>query len=237
MNPGFSITPPFFEFGPKAYLYGDELLRLAKAADQLSVQYRVPVIITPQYVDIPLLCQETEHLRVFAQHMDPLPPGRGIGAILPESLKSAGAEGVLLNHAEKPLAYDIIQETIHRAEEVGLATLVCAGNLDQIKTIARMNPDILLAESPDMIGTGKRTENDREHIRAINQLVREINPRIYVMHSAGISCGQDVYNIIAAGAQATGSTSGIIKAPDPRRMFEEMLSSVREAWDQVHETQ
>jgi triosephosphate isomerase len=235
MNPGFSITPPFFEFGPKAYLYGEELLRLAKYADQISIKYRVPVIITPQYVDIPMLCQETEHLRVFGQHMDPIPPGRGIGAILPEALKSAGAEGVLLNHAERPLALDVIQETIHRAEEVGLATLVCAGNIDEIKTIARMNPDILLAESPDLIGTGKRTKDDRQHIQTINQLVREINPKIYVMHSAGISCGEDVYNIIASGAQATGSTSGIIKAKDPAGMFEEMLSSVREAWDQVNE--
>jgi triosephosphate isomerase len=232
MLENFSITPPFFEFGPKAYLYGKDLLKVAKYADRISEKYQVPVIITPQCVDIPLICQETEHLLVFAQHMDPLSPGRGIGAILPEALKSAGAAGALLNHAEKPLPLEIIRETIRRAEEAGLATLVCAGTLEEIKAIAHMNPDILLAESPDLIGTGKRVENDRENIRAINQLVWEINPQIRVMHSAGISCGQDVYNIIASGAQATGSTSGIIKAQDPLAMFDEMLFNIRKAWDE-----
>ena len=27
------IAPPFFEIGPKSYLYGDDILELAKAAD------------------------------------------------------------------------------------------------------------------------------------------------------------------------------------------------------------
>ncbi|MFN2113639.1 MAG: triose-phosphate isomerase [Anaerolineales bacterium] len=234
MLENYSITPPFFEFGPKAYLYGKDLLKVAEYADRISLKYQVPVIITPQYVDIPMLSQGTPHLRVFAQHMDPIQPGRGIGAVLPEALKSAGAEGVLLNHAERPLPFETIEQTIRRAEEVGLATLVCAGNLEEIELIAKMNPDILLAESPDLIGTGKREENDRENIHAINQLVWEINPKIRVMHSAGISCGADVFNIIASGAQATGSTSGIIKAADPLAMFDEMLFNIRKAWDEVH---
>ncbi len=54
------------------------------------------------------------------------------------------------------------------------------------------------------------------------------------MHSAGISSGEDVYQVIAAGAQATGSTSGIIKASDPYHMLEEMIASVRRAWDITH---
>jgi len=234
MYPDFKITPPFFEFGPKAYLYGEELLRLAKFADQRSVFYNVPVIITPQCVDIPLIKQKTEHLLIFAQHMDPIHPGRGIGAVLPEALKAAGAVGVLLNHAEKPLPLDVIQETVLRAEEVGLASMVCAGNIEEIKAVARMNPDILLAEAPELIGTGIRSDNDQAIIQMINDLVWDINPEIRVLHGAGISCGQDVFNVIASGAQATGSTSGIIKAVNPQEMFDEMLLNVRKAWDQIH---
>jgi triosephosphate isomerase len=230
MYQDFKITPPFFEFGPKAYLYGVELLKLAKYADQLCMDYNVPVIITPQYVDIPLIKGETDHLLIFAQHMDPIHPGRGIGAVLPEALKAAGAVGVLLNHAEKPLSRAVIQETILRAEEVGLASMVCAGNIEEITAIAKMNPDILLAESPELIGTGVRRD-DEATIRKINKLVWEINPEIRILHAAGISCGQDVFDVIASGAQATGSTSGIIKAKNPFAMFDEMLMNVRKAWD------
>lgn len=55
-----------------------------------------------------------------------------------------------------------------------------------------------------------------------------------VLQGAGISNGQDVYNVIKAGAEATGSTSGIIKADDPYEMTEEMLYSLRKAWDELH---
>jgi len=230
----FKITPPFFEFGPKAYLYGENLLQLAKFADQASMKYEVPLIITPQNVDIPLLKRETNNLLIFAQHMDPLKIGRGIGAVLPEALKAAGADGVLLNHAEKPLPLEIIEETINRADEASLASLVCAGNLSEVEAISKMNPNILLAEAPELIGTGKRSLEDMEVIQKINDLVWSINPAIRILHGAGIKNGQDVFEVIKAGAQATGSTSGIIKANNPSEMMDEMLRAVREAWDQTH---
>ena len=55
-----------------------------------------------------------------------------------------------------------------------------------------------------------------------------------VLQGAGISNGQDVYNVIHAGALATGSTSGIMKAADPAAMTEEMISALRRAWDELH---
>ena len=48
----------------------------------------------------------------FAQHMDLLEVGRGVGPVLPEALKAAGAVGVLLNHAEKRLLNDEFERTI-----------------------------------------------------------------------------------------------------------------------------
>lgn len=235
MYQGLKLIPPFFEIGPKAYLYGKEVLILAKFADELCVKYNVQIIFTPQCVDIPLLARETKNLLIFAQHMDSLNIGRGVGSVLPEAVKAAGAVGVLLNHVEKPLPFETIQRTIQRADEVGLASMVCAGSLEEVEFVAKMNPNILLAESPDLIGAGKRGTDDQEAIRKINALVWAINPEILVLHGAGISCGRDVYEIIALGAQATGSTSGIIKAKDPFAMLEEMIRSVREAWNKTHQ--
>ena len=40
--------------------------------------------------------------------------------------------------------------------------------------------------------------------------------------------------MIKQGAQGTGCTSGILKAKDPYAMVEEMLSSLRRAWDELH---
>jgi triosephosphate isomerase len=232
MFKGLRIKPPFFEIGPKAYLYGEGMLSLAKVIDKTALKYDVDVIVTPQYTDIKLIADNTERIFVFAQHMDYLPPGRGLGSVLPEAVKAAGATGVMLNHAEKPLTLEEIEKTIKRADEVGLGTIVCADTLEDIKAIAKMSPNIIVAEPTELIGTGKTS--DSGYVKDTIKLVNEINPDIMVLQGAGISNGRDVYNMIKLGAQATGSTSGIIKAKDPYAMVEEMLFNLRKAWDELH---
>jgi triosephosphate isomerase len=111
---------------------------------------------------------------------------------------------------------------------------VCADTLEEAAVIAYMEPDIIIAESPDLIGVGKRGADDQSAITRINETVWKINPEIRVLHGAGISCGQDVYDVIAHGAQGTGSTSGIILSYDPFGMVEAMVRAVREAWDNTY---
>ncbi|MBQ9977562.1 MAG: triose-phosphate isomerase [Clostridia bacterium] len=208
------------------------MLKLAQVIDKTAMKYDLDVIVTPQYTDISLLANNTERILVFAQHMDPLPVGRGLGSVLPEAVKAAGAVGVMLNHAEKKLTLDVVQQTIARADEVGLATIVCADTVEELTAIAKLGPNLLVAEPTELIGTGK-TSDSNYVIETIKQ-VRDINPDIMVLQGAGISNGQDVYNTIKLGAQATGSTSGILKAADPEAMVEEMLYNLRKAWDEMH---
>ena len=231
---GIQIKPPFFEIGPKAYMYGKEALRLAEHADRLSVQYDVRIIFTPQCVDIPVIAGLTQHILVFAQHMDSIKTGRGIGAVLPEAIKEAGAAGFLLNHAEKRVSMQEIKAAIQRADEIGLASMICADNPQKAAAIAHLNPNIILAESPDLIGVGKRDENSQAEISEVNKLVHDINPDILVLHGAGIKNGNDIYEVVKHGAQGSGSTSGIMLAPDPFQMLEEMIRAMRTAWDETH---
>ena len=232
MYKGLKISAPFFEIGPKAYLYGEKMLALAKVIDKVAKKYDVDVIVTPQYTDISLLAHNTERISVFAQHMDYLPVGRGLGSVLPEAVKAAGAVGVMLNHAEKPLTMEEIDKTIKRADEVGLGTIVCADTVEQVKQIAGMSPNLIVAEPTQLIGTGQTS--DISYIKETIEVVRRINPDIMVLQGAGIKDGNDVYNIIKAGAMATGSTSGIMKAKDPYAMVEEMLYNLRKAWDEIN---
>jgi triosephosphate isomerase len=234
MYSAFSIEPPFFEIGPKAYLYGAKLLRLARHADRLSQKYSVRIIITPQCADIRLLAEETRHILVFAQHVDSLLPGRGIGATLPEAVREAGAIGTLLNHAERKLERDELERTIQRAHDAGLATMVCADDAREAAEIARMSPNIVLVESPVLIEAGSRETSDQLEIRKVNELLAHVDPRIRVLHGGGMSTGADAYNMVKWGAEATGSTSGVILAPDPFQRLEDMISSMRRAWDEIH---
>lgn len=234
MDREFEITPPFFEIGPKAYAYGRQLVDLARRADALSRAFDVQVIVTPQAVDVPLAAAAVERVLVFAQHMDSLRPGRGVGSVLPEAVRAAGARGVLLNHVERRLSRPELARTIRRADEVGLATMVCADDVADAVSIAEMAPNVIIVEAPILIAGGRRDSADREAIASTNAAIWQVNPAIRVLHGAGISTAQDVYEVIAAGAQATGSSSAIFTASDPAAMLEAMIKAVRDAWNEAH---
>ena len=82
------IRAPFLIVNPKAYIYGEESVKLAKVCDQLSEEYDLDILFTAQHVDIQKVADATEHIVVTAQHMDGIVPGRGMGHILPEGLKA-----------------------------------------------------------------------------------------------------------------------------------------------------
>ncbi len=225
-----TIKAPFFEIGPKSYLYGQDVIDLAIAADKASEKYDVDIIFTTPIVEIARVKAATKHLHVFAPHMDPIVPGRGLADILPESLVAAGAEGVMLNHVEKPVTFDTLAATIKRAEEVGLTTIVCADSMADASKIATLHPDIIVAEPSELIGTGVSV--GPEYVEAATKCVKDVDANILVLTAAGISNGQDVYNTIIAGADATGSSSGVAKAADRAAMVDEMIAAVRKAWDE-----
>ena len=112
------IKAPFFEIGPKSYLCGDDVLDLALAADAAAEKYGVDIIFTTPLVELRRVAEATRHIHVFAPHMDPIKPGRGVADVLPESLVAAGAEGVMINHCEKPVSLATLRETIKRADDL-----------------------------------------------------------------------------------------------------------------------
>jgi len=229
MLDGFQLKPPFFEIVPKSYLYGDDVLALALAAEAASKKYDVDIIFSTPIVELRRVAEATERIFVFAPHMDPIVPGRGIADILPESLVAAGAKGVVLNHSEKSISLSELAQTIHRADEVGLATIVCTGTAVESAAVAKLRPNIILAEPIGLIGTGQTS--DMEYILSAIRAVKDVDPDIFVIQGAGINNGDDVYRVMHAGAEATGSSSGIIKAKDRAAMVDEMVGAVRRAWD------
>ncbi len=223
-----------FEVGLKCYLYGRRAADLARAADGIGLAHGVTTLFTPQLVDIPLIARETRNLLVLAPHIDPVEAGRGSGSVLPEAVKEAGAAGVLLNHAERRLTLSHIARAIVRADAVGLITVVCADSADEAAAVAHLGPNIILAEPPDLIGgTHSVAAARQDFIPQVMRAVRRVNPAIRVLNSAGIRTPDDAAAVIRAGADGTGSTSGVLTAHDPIEMLNAMVAAVKEAWGQV----
>jgi triosephosphate isomerase len=225
------IKTPFFEFGPKAYLWGGEALELAEYADSLVKEFDVDIIFTPQYTDIPAIARRCRNLHVFAQHMDGIQQGRGQGSVLAEALKASGARGVQLNHTEKPLSLSGLEQAVCRAKETGLLSMVCTDNLPQALAAAHFSPDILVVENPALIGGGTRPDDDAQAIPVIAAEIRRICPGVKIIQASGIKGPDDIYRVIRAGSDAAGSSSGIALAEDRRKMFREMVEAVRRGFD------
>ena len=223
------IRAPFLEIGPKNYLYGEEVLQLACAVDAAAEKNGIEIFFTCPYIDLRRVCENTKHIHVLAPHMDSLRPGRGIAEILPEAVADAGAEGVMLNHAEKRLNYTELENIMQRAKELGLLTVVCADSMEEIRAVAMLGPDVIVAEPEELIG--KCTGGDISYVGEAVRTVKEIDPGIQVLVGAGIRNGKDVYDVILAGSDASGSSSAVVLAEDRAAMVEEMAEAAVRAWN------
>lgn len=221
------VNTPFFIFNPKSYLYGEELLEFVDVAEDLSSKKEVTIFLTAPYADLHAVSQKSKNVIVTAQHMDSLKPGQGMGHILPESLYAAGVRATFLNHAENPMLLSDLSKAIERANELGILTIACADSIQEAKAIAMLNPDIILCEPTELIGTGQTSDDD--YIEKTNKAIKDINPDILVMQAAGISTADDVFRTISLGADGTGCTSGIVKAEKPKQMLIDMVEAAERA--------
>lgn len=226
-----SIRAPFFEVGIKNYLYGDQVLRLAEAAEAAAVRYNVDVLFVAPYTEIRRVAEHTNRLIVLAPYMDTLRPGRGMADVLPEAVAAAGARGVVLNHCERPMTLPAIRRTIERANELDLITFACADTVAEAVAVAQFHPDILNPEPTELIGT--RQNSDTGYVMEVTRAIRAVYPDIWVEQAAGVVSGRQVYELILAGADGAGAASGICTAPDPQAMVDEMILSVRRARDEI----
>lgn len=122
-----------------------------------------------------------------------------------------------------------LAQTIRRADRSGATTIVL-DTAAESAAVAKLRPNIIVAEPTGLIGTGQTS--DMEYVSAAIRAVKDVDPDIFVLQGAGISNGEDVYRVIFAGAEATGSSSGVVKANNRAEiMVDEMIGAVRHAWD------
>lgn len=228
-----NIKTPFFVFNPQSYLYGEELLKLASTADELAKQYDIPVFVTGPFTDLKTLKESTDQVIVTAQHIDGIVPGRGMGHVLPESIRNAGAKATFLNHAERPMSLLELSQAIKRTKELGLISIVCAASIPEAKAIAQMNPDIISCEPTELTCIGETSSEI--YIWETIHAIKTINDKILVMQAAGITTAGDVYRTIVLGADGTGCTNGIVKAENPEKMLISMVKAAVKAKKSLRE--
>ncbi|MEJ8734400.1 MULTISPECIES: triose-phosphate isomerase [Mediterraneibacter] len=231
------IKTPVFGINSKAYMYGEALLELAKYADGLAKEYDMSIMFSAPYTDLANIASETKYIMLNAQGMDPIDVGRGMGHILPESLAEAGADGVFLNHVERPMTLSQLIKAVSRAKEVRMNTIILADSVQEARMTALLKPTMIICEQQKLIGTGKTA--DVEYMYNTKKAIKEICPEIIVLQGAGNRTAQDVYNAIKNGSEGSGASSGIFLSENPkakiRELFDGALKAREEFGSKVYE--
>ncbi len=203
---------------------GKRAIELAKVAEDVSRETGVTIIVAPQFTDIEPV-SKTVDIPVFSQHMDAVKPGAHTGHVLAEAVKSAGADGSLLNHSERRINPPEIAESVKLCAEADLRSLVCADTTEASVGIAKMIPDIIAIEPPELIGTGISVSKARPELitESVNE-IRKLNRGVKVLCGAGVTSAEDVSKALELGSEGVLVASGIVKSKDPRIVLQSMAN-------------
>ncbi|RLG09023.1 MAG: triose-phosphate isomerase [Thaumarchaeota archaeon] len=227
------ISFPLIALNFKTYAqaFGENSLRLAKIAEEVSNQFGVTIAVAPPIIDLAKVATEVE-IPVFAQHVDPYKPGSHTGSIIAEDVKAAGAVGSLVNHSEHRLRLADIGMVLERLRENKLISLLCTDTVETTKAGAALSPNMLAIEPPELIGTGIPVSKAKpEVVRGAVQAVQKINPDVHVLCGAGISTGDDVARAIELGAEGVLLASAYVKAKDPKMVLIDMVREALKSWE------
>lgn len=205
---------------------GIEALRLAEICEDISREYSVQMVVVPQVADIHAISSAV-NIPVYAQHVDGVGYGGFTGHVTAASLKAAGAAGSLINHSERRLKLAEIEASITACRSFGLKSIVCTNNVATTRSAAALEPDFVAVEPPELIGSGiPVSKANPEVIRGSVAVVKDIAPKVAVLCGAGITHGEDLRSAIDLGSEGVLLASGIIKAADPRKALEDLVSGV-----------
>jgi len=188
---------------------GEKAEILARVCEAVAQESRADIRIAVQAADLYRVSKAVS-IPVYAEHVDPIDPGRNTGYILPEDVKAEGAVGTLLNHSEHRLAPAVLEQTVREAKTAGLRVVVCAETPEEGETLARLEPEFVAVEPPALIGGTVSVSTAEPEL--ITAAVAEIS--VPVLVGAGVHTGADVKIALELGAAGVLVASGVVKAED-----------------------
>jgi len=197
---------------------GDRAVELALMCEKVAKKYEVNIGLAVQPADIARIAKKVRKCCVISQHIDPIEFGAYTGHVHAKSVKDAGAIGTLINHSEKRLKEGEVKECVRIARRFGLISIVCCGNLREVRKYLRFKPDVIAYEPPELIGTGISVSKAKpEVVKKAAELVKD---ETILICGAGISSRKDVKKALELGTRGVLVASAILLAKNRKRVLE-----------------
>lgn len=204
---------------------GSNIIRLIKTVEKIVKKYPVSIAVAPPHH---LLARVTESsIPIFAQHLDTVHAGSTTGFMVPEIVKKSKITGSLINHSEHRIPPKDIIELILRLKKLKMTSVVCVKDVKEAKTYAKLNPNYVAIEPPELIGSGKAVSNERPELitRAV-EVVKHAKNNTKLLCGAGLVSGADVRKAIELGSNGILVASGIVKAKNWQKTIEEFAKEM-----------
>ncbi|MFH8092918.1 MAG: triose-phosphate isomerase, partial [Candidatus Aenigmatarchaeota archaeon] len=196
-----------------------------KNADKLAkrlAKVKGNVAFCPQTADLRML--KKYKIPLIAQHIDPIDFGRHTGWVLAESVKEAGAIGSLINHSEHRLSFENVKKCVEACKRANIKSIVCVADKRMASLCAKIKPDYIAIEPPELIETGIAVSQVKPKIISdVVNVVKRIDESIKVICGAGISKGEDVKKAMELGTVGVLVSSAIVKSKNPEKVLREMI--------------
>jgi triosephosphate isomerase (TIM) len=197
--------------------------RFAAVADETGAS----IVLCPPTADLAHVAKLV-HIPVFAQHVDGIEPGQTTGWSPPDALLAAGTAGSLINHSERKVAWEEMARSIPRCQELGLEVIACADDLAEAETLAKLSPEYIAIEPPELIGGDVSVTTAKpEVVSSAVERIHSVNPRVVVLCGAGVKTRKDVAKAIELGTSGVLLASGVVKAKDPEKALRDLVKGLR----------
>ena len=150
---------------------GDEVIKILSPVKKVQEETGVSIIACAQATDVYRIKKELD-IEVWAQHIDPIDPGKNTGWISPYSIRQAGATGVLINHSEHKIPEEAIIKTVEKAKQYGLKTMLIGHTVEMVEKFNSFDINFISYEKEDLIASTTSMIDQQEE--AIKELIKKL---------------------------------------------------------------
>lgn len=195
-------------------------IRLAEAASKVAKKYKTKIVVCPPNHMISEVAKLP--VTVFSQHVDTAKIGSTTGFAVPELLKKSKIKGSLINHSEHRISPQEIEDLVSRLKNLKMTSVVCVKDVSEAGRYAKLEPDYIAIEPPELIGSGKAVSKERPGVITDSvKAVKNAKNSTRLLCGAGIVSGDDVARALDLGADGILVASGIVKAKNWKNIIEE----------------
>ena len=108
-----------------------------------------------------------------------------------------------------------------------MTSIVCVKDVAEARKYAKLNPDYIAIEPPELIGSGKAVSKEKpELITKAAIAVKSAKNKTKLLCGAGIVSGEDVSKAVELGSKGILVASGIIKAKNWDKIISEFAKAL-----------